>query len=105
MWRPPHKIVTGPLPEVVAIDYSHRANPEFVDFTGMRFKDITVVGLIGRCSGTSAGWLCRCTCGNYLTRKAKALKLMAKNANSPLYCCDECADYYMLDRGQPVGEN
>lgn len=87
-----HKVFTEPLPLRSTRERGLVIDPEFFDWTGYRFKDITVIGLIDNAHsrGTNASWLCRCVCGLYLTRKHKSLRRMAENANSPRYCCDVC---------------
>lgn len=58
-------------------------NPSFVDLTGISFGRLTVLGLLAGKSGT---WVCRCKCGKYLTRKAKAIR----NPNNAGDRCTTC---------------
>lgn len=84
------KLSTTPLPV--------RALPQkgMEDFTGRRKGSLVVVGLYNgievgrRASGkrrskpSGHGWVCRCSCGNYTTRKTKSLRKDCYDA------CIEC---------------
>lgn len=65
----------GP-PAMVRIGRHHRANPSFVDLTGRRVGRLTVLGMAHGLGKEAIGalWVCRCTCGRYVGRRAKSLK-------------------------------
>lgn len=57
----PLPVARAPLPEC----------PNFVDLTGRRVGRLAVIGLSADKRGR---WVCRCACGMYTLRTAKALK-------------------------------
>lgn len=59
-------------------------NKEGVDLTGTRFGRMAVEGLSKIHS--PARWICRCSCGIYEIRTAKAVK----NPNNGSDCCHQC---------------
>ncbi|WP_207285199.1 hypothetical protein [Pseudomonas sp. FW300-N2A2] len=64
------------------IDEALTANPSFVNLTGMVVGRLKVVGL----STKNRRWVCRCSCGRYVLRKALALT-SGTTAGAP---CDQC---------------
>lgn len=63
----------GP-PEIVRPSETHLRNPCFVDLTGVKYGRLVVLGMMQETSGNSALWVCRCACGKYVGRRAKAIK-------------------------------
>lgn len=59
-----------------------RANPAFRDLTGLAVGRLKVIGL----SEKPKRWVCRCSCGRYVLRKAVAL-ISGTAASAP---CDQC---------------
>ncbi len=64
-----------PLPMVALPTIS----PDFVDKTGERHGDLTVIHYLG-----NGRWLCRCKCGYYVSRRTRALKMEATES------CEDC---------------
>lgn len=71
-----------------------------VDLRGRTFGTLTVVGLavstdtVQRQAGNHRLWVCRCVCGNYLTRRAKAIN----NPKNTIDACDRCRQVQFLRR-------
>lgn len=65
--------------------------PKSNDLTGTRRGRLTVVGLF---EGSKRYWVCRCDCGNYVVRRAKAIR----NENNDQDRCDECRQLAYLQR-------
>ena len=63
----------------------------FKNLTGMRRGRLTVIGLL---KGSLKRWVCRCDCGRYTARRAKAIK----NKNNTQDRCDECRHLAFLKR-------
>ncbi|MGY6352811.1 hypothetical protein ACXITX_22815 [Vibrio parahaemolyticus] len=78
----PPKIEPG-IPKYVA--------STFQDLTGRKRGRLTVVGLL---KGSLKVWVCRCDCGRYTARRAKAIK----NENNIQDRCDECRHLAFLQR-------
>lgn len=78
-------------PPMTPVGRMHLANASFVDLTGRRVGRLTVLGIARdnhRASGSGGGlWVCRCSCGRYVGRRAKSLKAASAEA-----MCNEC-DY------------
>jgi len=74
-YKPNKKIVqrhwTTP-PPLVAIPESAKSNPCFVDLTGRSFGRFRVIGYLGK-SNNKASWLVRCACGDFETRRSRAI--------------------------------
>jgi hypothetical protein len=70
-----------PLP-LREIDDCIKENPSFTDLTGMVVGRLKVVGL----SVKNRRWVCRCSCGRYVLRKALALTT-GTAGGAP---CDQC---------------
>lgn len=66
------------------------------DLTGMTVGNLTVMGLWRDQQDGKNGllWVCRCVCGWYVTRKAKAIR-NPKNAGD---CCERCRQVVFLKR-------
>ncbi len=64
----------------------------FVNLTGLRFGRFTVLGV----AKDFPGWVVRCDCGRYSTRRAKAIKNPA-NAQDR---CDHCLHLAYLQRNE-----
>lgn len=60
----------------------NESRPDGEDFTGARFGRLTVVGWIGEGKGK---WSCKCICGNYVVRRAKAIRQAAEDSS-----CQQC---------------
>ena len=67
-----------------------------VDLTGRTVGSLTVVGIAGgvRRKDSMRSWVCRCVCGRYQTRHARAIN-NPRNAND---CCDHCRHVQYLRR-------
>lgn len=63
----------------------------FFDLTGERRGRLTVLGQL---LGNARWWVCRCDCGNYTLRRAKAVK----NKNNEQDRCDECRHLAYMKR-------
>ena len=63
----------------------------FDDLTGVKRGRLTVAGLL---KGSFKRWVCRCDCGMYTVRRAKALK----NPSNTQDRCDECRHLAFLKR-------
>lgn len=78
-------------PKLANIDRAARLNPEFKDFTGMKFGFLTVLGLMDKKSdNTPASWVCRCVCGSFCTRRAKSIKNGIARGNTFIDRCGMC---------------
>ena len=69
----------------------------FVDCTGLKIGLLTVIGS----SEDSIGWVARCCCGRYVTRRTKAI-LNKKNKNDR---CDHCRHLAFLKRASHFREH
>lgn len=83
-------------PPLTKITEKHfRQNPLFVDFTHVKYGNLTVIGLAksmrkGKAQGQ---WVVKCDCGNYEIRTAKAIKNHLKNEeNLQSDMCSICQD-------------
>jgi hypothetical protein len=65
---------------------------------GLKVGRLVVTGLLDakNLKGKGAKWLCRCLCGNYTSRRAKALKNPANDGDR----CDLCRHNVFLQREQ-----
>ncbi|SMB82342.1 hypothetical protein SAMN05660772_02066 [Pasteurella testudinis DSM 23072] len=66
-------------------------NSDFEDLTGRKQGKLTVIGLL---KGVYNKWVCRCICGNYTLRRAKAIR----NINNKFDCCGECRKLAQVKR-------
>lgn len=66
-------------------------NKDFQDLTGARRGRLIVVGLL---KDSFSRWACRCDCGRYTIRKAKAIK----NPNNTQDRCEECRHLAFIQR-------
>lgn len=66
------------------------------DLTGMTVGNLTVMGLWADRPKATNGllWVCRCVCGWYVTRKARAIR----NPANHLDCCERCRQVLYLKR-------
>lgn len=70
------------------------------DLRGRTFGTLTAIGLaeptasISKQQGNQRLWVCRCVCGRYLTRRAKAIN----NPNNTNDRCDPCRQVAYLRR-------
>ncbi len=92
----PHKKIMNvhrstPLKVQKPIPKSIRNNKGFSDLTGSRRGRLTVLGMS---ADDLTLWVCRCDCGRYTTRKAKAIK----NPNNEQDRCEECRQLAYLKR-------
>lgn len=76
-------------PTLARITAAHRANSSFTDLTGHRVGRLLVLGLaVGGAREARGGlWVCKCSCGRYVGRRAKALKTVTPEASM----CNACA--------------
>lgn len=65
--------------------------PTFQNLTGWKRGRLTVIGLL---KDSLKVWVCRCDCGRYTARRAKAIK----NENNTQDRCDECRHLAFLKR-------
>lgn len=79
----------NPLP-TVTIDKGESGSQGFVDVTGFKVGRLTVIGK----HENSKGWVCRCVCGVYCVRRAKAI-VNPKNTQER---CEECRHLAHLKR-------
>lgn len=77
-WKNPRKGVFTPV-----------GTPLFDNLTGVKFGRLTVFNYLGR-----GKWQCRCVCGNYCSRKSKAVK----NPKNDHDACEECRELAFLKR-------
>lgn len=63
-----------------------------VNLTGQRCGQLTVIGLARDIRHL---WVCRCVCGYYVTRKAKAIK---NTRNQDIDRCERCRELAWLKR-------
>ncbi|WP_247842251.1 hypothetical protein [Pseudomonas sp. MWU12-3103b] len=56
--------------------------PGFLNLVGVKFGRLIVLGISAE---TKARWVCKCVCGYYVLRTAKAIKAGAKGS-----CCNRC---------------
>jgi hypothetical protein len=75
----------GP-PPLLAITSALTCQPGFVDLTGSSVGRLKVLGLLAREKAGSNGavWVCRCSCGRYVGRKSKSLKMSKSDR------CNQC---------------
>jgi len=83
------------LPALRPILKNELHNPDFTDLTGVMAGSLTVVGLSVERAARNKGalWVCRCSCGYYVYRTAKALK-----RDNPLLACEACCNRAQLIR-------
>lgn len=62
--------------------------PNSVDLRGIQWGRLTVVGLLAHSRSSNAAWVCRCACGRFEVRTAKAIRLRV----NPDEGCQQC-DY------------
>jgi len=73
-YTPDKKITTlhSPFPfETIAPSRALKNNPSFIDLTGTKFGQFTVIGLFKE---STRKWVVKCSCGNYEVRLAKSVK-------------------------------
>jgi hypothetical protein len=66
--------------------HSETSNPEYEDFTGCTFGRLTVLGIHALSTSNKQVWVVRCACGDYETRRAKAIRKA-----DPRDACEDCA--------------
>ena len=71
--------------------FTEKRNPEFVNLTGTKFGQMTVIGIS---ADHKKVWVVRCVCGKYETRSSKAIK----NPNNQDDCCQWCRHLKYLQR-------
>ena len=81
MWKNPRLHVDVPVCE--------RKNPHFVDLTGSVVFRLRVTGYLG-----GGKWQCRCVCGNYTSRKTRAIRSKGNTVDS----CVQCRELAFLKR-------
>lgn len=79
----------GP-PAILRPTAAHLNNPSFVDLSGRSYGRLKVLGLA---DGIDGIWVCRCACGKYVARRAKAIKNAA-----PEDRCTSCQHTAQLAR-------
>lgn len=74
-----------------------------LDLTGNKVGRLTVVGLLDAVKGQhGATWVCRCQCGKYTSRKAKAIQ----NPNNTDDRCEQCRHVkYLNTLGTKLSNN
>lgn len=75
---------------------SQASNPSFQDQSGKKFGRFTVVGYLG-----AGRWLCRCSCGDYETRRQKAILNRGNFGDR----CDNCRHLSFLKRRAEFDRN
>ena len=79
---------------------TYRVPSGIKDLTGKAVGSLTVIGLAKPTEtkqeqvGNHRLWVCRCVCGRYLTRRAKAIN----NPKNTQDCCDHCRHVLFLRR-------
>jgi hypothetical protein len=71
--------------------------PRELNLTGVKYGRLTVIGLdANKVMGkhTAPSWVCRCTCGRYTSRSAKAIR----NPNNQEDRCGQCLHVAYLQR-------
>lgn len=67
-------------------------NPSYIDFTGHKHGKFTVIKFVGK-----GKWSCRCECGNYEVRTARAFKNHIKYKDKfDIDMCYSCQDLKRL---------
>ena len=97
-WDPSVKITdwleNKPLMHPESIIAPLRADGNFVDFTGVEFGRLVVLGLMNRDADNAGNypgkWVCRCRCGYFCTRSSKSLKVAARGGNTFVDRCGRC---------------
>lgn len=76
-------------PALMKIGPTHWNNPSFIDWTGKAIGRLTVLGLAadGHREGMGGVWVCRCSCGRFVGRRAKGLKI--ERADTVM--CNQCS--------------
>lgn len=91
-YTPDKKILQVCQREPLPIRKIPRCNPELnIIKVGDKIGRLTVVGLLQE---SKKGWLMRCDCGNYTTRKTKSVL----NPKNHIDRCDECRHLAYLKR-------
>lgn len=101
-WTPIVKIVDyfEDMPPLSQVDPASRKAQGFIDFVGMTFGRLTVVGKMAKTSKRElASWVCRCKCGGFCTRKAKSLKVAMRGGNTFQPMCGRCQYQNQLAAG------
>lgn len=70
------------------------AQSNFLDLTGTKKGRLMVMGILKNNETQSQKWLCRCACGKFVVRKAKAIK----NPNNDQDACVECQHMQQVRR-------
>lgn len=76
---------------------AERMNPSFSDLTGVKFGRFQVIGIADTTASSHGAmlWVCRCACGDYELRRAKAIR----NPQNIDDCCVMCRQVnYMRNR-------
>ena len=84
-------------PKLEPIPVNLRATPKFEDLTGRKFGRFIVAGYLGKPLGEKQKqpcWLVRCSCGDYETRTARAIR-NPQNAGDR---CENCRHLAYLKR-------
>jgi len=72
----------------------------FIDLSGIKFGRFVVIGYLGKPKGHSL-WLVRCACGDYESRKSKAIR----NPDNHGDRCDNCRQLAFLKRREAYLRN
>jgi hypothetical protein len=73
-------------PPVMALPRDVKKNPTFIDLTGKRFGTLQVIGYAKdqtKRKTKGATWVCRCTCGLFITRHTPAIKTANREDTCP----------------------
>lgn len=73
-------------------------DPSFIDFTGLKVGNLSVIGLVKNSYGIRGKWLVKCNCGIYEVRTSKAIKNHLNNPQFDNDCCLECEEKIKLTR-------
>lgn len=76
--------------ETRKINKAEIGSTEFTDLTGMKSGRFTVIGL----AANYKGWVVRCSCGRYSTRRSKSIKNTTKQEDR----CDHCQHLAFLQK-------
>jgi len=91
-WEPQANIIDyfRDMPKIKKPDAATIGSGTFKDFTGQRFGNLVVIGMMDKKSNTRASWICRCVCGGYCSRSAKSLHTASCGGNSFVDRCGRC---------------
>ena len=89
IFTPLKKVDWAKVDEIPKVVPPPITSPHFVDYSGVKYGRITVIGYIGP-SANGASWLVRCACGNHERRRTAAVRKGIEEGRADR--CGEC-DY------------